>query len=98
MPPLRHLCGGPYHSRTVTRTAAPGASSIVVLAKATFSKPAARLCTTSRCQSILVWAVGMLGVEGVIRDERATGRPREPYRPGLFALVTVARQASCIDP
>jgi hypothetical protein len=38
------------------------------------------------------------GLEGVTRDERATGKPRCPSRLGLFALVTVVRQASGIYP
>jgi hypothetical protein len=38
------------------------------------------------------------GVEGVTRGARAARRPCEPSRLCLFALMTVARQASCIYP
>jgi hypothetical protein len=31
----------------------------------------------------------MAGVEGIARGERATGKPCEPSRLGLFVLVTV---------
>jgi len=31
----------------------------------------------------------MASVEGITRGEKATGKPGEPSRPGLFVLATV---------